>query len=44
MKLKMKFQKKKSKTKQIAIKGIITKFSIKIKWNEMLRDVIKKFN
>jgi hypothetical protein len=30
--------------KKTTIKRIKTKFDIKIKWNEMMRDVIKKEN
>jgi len=42
MKLKKNQSKKFIKVKQIAIKKIRTKSDIKIKWNKMLRDEIKK--
>jgi len=35
------FNKKGSKTKEIAIKRMRTKFNIKIIWNQMLRDGIE---
>ena len=36
------FNKKWCKTKQISIKKIKIKFDMKIRWNQMLRDVIEK--
>jgi hypothetical protein len=42
MKLKRKYNKKRSKTKEIAIKRMETKFHIKIIWNQMLRDENEK--
>jgi hypothetical protein len=36
--------KKQCKIKKIAIKTIVTKFDIKIKWNQMFRDGIVKTN
>jgi len=38
------FNKKWCKTKQISIKKIKIKFDMKIRWNQMLRDVIEKKN
>ena len=44
MKLKKKYNKKSSKTKEITIKKIGIKFDIKVIWNQMLRDEIEKKN